>query len=418
MVTAIISAFAAETGSEWSRLLPFTQHNLMTMRQARNNIEAFFVDEDKLPDEQKLFHGSLKGMVAAVGDPYTRFLDPEQLSEEDMEMEGEYGGLGMYIGTRDGKILVISPIEDTPAFRAGVKPLDEIVKVDDEVVVGMDQNDVVKRLRGEPDTDVTVWMRRTGEDELKSFGMTREIINIKTVRSEMMDDIAYIKLNNFHLKSAAELRDAIDAAESMDAAGIILDVRNNPGGLLNVAVDVASLFLDGELVVSLKGRIERIGDELYAEKGFATDLPVVVLMNEGSASASEIVAGAIQDHKRGPLVGAKSYGKGSVQSRFPLPEHAAMYITIARYATPSGTIIDHKGLTPDYAAEGEPNQVTSEDKQLQRALEVMRDEILAGEANKEVSDAKELMKTLEELNEALGEMMDTMDEVNALSEYP
>ena len=377
MVTAIISAFAAESGSEWSRLLPFTQHDLMTMRQVRNNIEAFFVDEDKLPDEQKLFHGSLKGMVAAVGDPYTRFLDPEQLSEEEMEMEGEYGGLGMYIGTRDGKILVISPIEDTPAFRAGVKPLDEIVKVDDEVVVGMDQNDVVKRLRGKPDTGVTVWMRRNGEDELKSFDMTREIINIKTVRSEMMDDIAYIKLNSFHLKSAQELSDAIDAVESQDAGGIILDVRNNPGGLLNIAVDVASLFLDGDLVVSLKGRIERIGDELYADSGRATDLPVVVLMNEGSASASEIVAGAIQDHNRGPLVGTKSYGKGSVQSRFPLPERAGMYITIARYATPSGTIIDHKGLTPDYVVEGEPNQVTSEDKQLQRALEVMG-EILHG----------------------------------------
>ncbi|MDR1580462.1 MAG: S41 family peptidase [Synergistaceae bacterium] len=377
MVTAIISAFAADSGGEWSRLLPFTQHNLMTMRQVRNNIESFFVDENKLPDEQKLFHGSLKGMVAAVDDPYTRFLDPEQLREEEMEMEGEYGGLGMYIGTRDGKILVISPIEDTPAFRAGVKPLDEIVKVDDEVVVGMDQNDVVKRLRGDPDTGVTVWMRRSGEDELKSFDMTREIINIKTVRSEMMDDVAYIKLNNFHLKSAQELSDAIDVAESSDAGGIILDVRNNPGGLLNVAVDVASLFLDGELVVSLKGRIERIGDELYTERGLATDLPVVVLMNEGSASASEIVAGAIQDHHRGPLVGTKSYGKGSVQSRFPLPERAAMYITIARYATPSGTIIDHKGLSPDYLVEGEPNQVTSEDKQLQRALEVIRDAILA-----------------------------------------
>jgi carboxyl-terminal processing protease len=214
-------------------------------------------------------------------------------------------------------------------------------------------------------------MRRTGEDELKSFDMTREIINIKTVRSEMMDDIAYIKLNNFHLKSARELRDAIETAESLNAGGIILDVRNNPGGLLNIAVDVASLFLDGDLVVSLKGRIDRMGDELYAERGLATDLPVVVLMNEGSASASEIVAGAIQDHDRGPLVGTKSYGKGSVQSRFPLPERAAMYITIARYATPSGTIIDHKGLTPDYVVEGDPNQAISEDKQLQRALEVM-----------------------------------------------
>jgi carboxyl-terminal processing protease len=393
----------------------------MTMRQVRNNIEAFFVDEDKLPGEEKLFHGSLKGMVAAVGDPYTRFLDPEQLNEEEMEMEGEYGGLGMYIGARDGKILVISPIEDTPAFKAGVKPLDEIVKVNEEVVVGMDQNDVVKLLRGEPDTDVTVWMRRSGEDELKSFGMTREIINIKTVRFEMMEDIAYIKLNSFHLKSAMELRDAIDTAESRDAAGVILDVRNNPGGLLNIAVDVASMFLDGKLVVSLKGRIERMGDELYAERGLATDLPVVVLMNEGSASASEIVAGAIQDHKRGPLVGTNSYGKGSVQSRFPLPERAAMYITIARYATPSGTIIDHKGLSPDYLVEGDPNQAISEDKQLQRALEVMRDAILAGGGglNEAVSENARSLKSPEALYEkGLNETIGALGVFNVLPERP
>jgi carboxyl-terminal processing protease len=377
MMTAIITAGASDAASEWSRLLPFTQHNLMTMRQVRNNLEAFFVDEGKLPDEQKYFYGSLKGMIAAVDDPYTRFVDPEQLREEGMEMEGEYGGLGMYIGSRDGKILVISPIEDTPASRAGVKPLDEIVKVDEEVVIGMDQNDVVKLLRGLPDTEVTVWMRRTGEDELMSFAMMREIINIKTVRSEMMDKIAYIKLNNFHQKSAAELRDAIDNAGKEKAEGIVLDMRNNPGGLLNVAVDVASLFLDNELVVSLQARESRFDDSLYSDDGQATGLPLVVLINEGSASASEIVAGAVQDHKRGPLVGTKSYGKGSVQSLFPLPERAGMYITIARYATPSGKIIDHKGLVPDYVVEGEPMSVTSEDKQLQKALGVMKNVLLA-----------------------------------------
>ena len=341
MVTAIIAAGASDSGSEWSRLLPFSQRNLMTMRQVRNNLEAFFVDEDKLPDEQKYFFGSLKGMIDAVDDPYTRFVEPEQLREEGIEMEGEYGGVGMYIGSRDGKILVISPMEGTPAFNAGLQPLDEIVRIDDKVVIGMSQNDVANMLKGAPNTDVTVWVRRTGEDELLSFPITREIINIKTVRSEMIDDIAYIKLNNFHLKTAAELREAIDAAIDSDSSGIVLDMRNNPGGLLNAAVDVASMFIDGDLIVSLKGREVRFDDSLYADRGRATDLPLVVLINEGSASSSEIVAGAVQDHKRGPLVGTKSYGKGSVQSLFPLPERAGMYITIARFATPSGTIIDH-----------------------------------------------------------------------------
>jgi len=377
MVTAIIAAGASDSGSEWSRLLPFSQRNLMTMRQVRNNLDAFFVDEDKLPDEQKYFYGSLKGMIDAVDDPYTRFVDPEQLRDEGTEMEGEYGGVGMYIGGRDGKVLVISPMEDTPAFNAGLKPLDEIVKIDDKVVIGMNQSDVARLLKGTPNTDVTIWVRRTGEDEMLSFSLTREIINIRTVRSEMIDDIAYIKLNNFHLKTAAELRDAIDTATDSDASGIVLDMRNNPGGLLNVAVDVASLFIDGDLIVSLKGREVRFDDSLYADRGRATDLPLVVLINEGSASSSEIVAGAVQDHKRGPLVGTKSYGKGSIQSLFPLPERAGMYITIARYATPSGNIIDHKGLIPDYVVEGEPVLVTSEDVQLQKAIGVMNNVLLA-----------------------------------------
>ncbi len=242
LVTAVIAAGSADGATEWSRLLPFSQQNLLIMRQARSILEQYHVDDTKAPDEEKLFFGSMQGMVSAVEDPYTRFVAPEQLREENMEMEGEYGGLGMYIGQRDGKILVISPIEETPADRAGVKPMDEIVKVDEKVVVGMHQNDVVKMLRGAPDTSVTVWMRRKDEEELKSFKMTREIINIKTVRFEMIDQIAYIRLNNFHHKTAIELEDAVREAAAKNASGIVLDMRNNPGGLLNIAVDVASLF--------------------------------------------------------------------------------------------------------------------------------------------------------------------------------
>jgi carboxyl-terminal processing protease len=376
MVTAIIASGASDGVSEWARLLPFSQHNLMVMKQARASLELFHVDDENVPDERKFFFGAMKGMVSAVDDPYTRFVDPDQLAEEGLEMEGEYGGLGMYIGQREGKVLVISPIEGTPAERVGVKPMDEIVKIDEQVVIGMDQNEVVKILRGEPNTSVTVWMRRSGEEALKSFDMTREVINIKTVRAEMMDSIGYIRLNNFHQRTAEELTDAIREVTGKSAEGIVLDMRNNPGGLLNVALDVASQFLDGGLVVSMKGRVRRYDESLYAERGRATDLPLVVLINEGSASASEIVAGAIQDHKRGPLVGTKSYGKGLVQSLFPLPDDAGMYITIARYTTPSGRIIDHKGLLPDYVIEGGPTTAVSEDKQLQKAIGVMKNVLL------------------------------------------
>jgi carboxyl-terminal processing protease len=352
------------------------------MRQARSILEMYFVDGENETDEEKLFFGSMRGLIAAVDDPYTRFVEPEQLNEESMEMEGEYGGLGMYIGQRDGKILVISPIESTPADKAGVKPLDEIVKVDEKVVIGMDQTDVVKMLRGEAGTTVRVWMRRSGEDELLPFDLTREVINIKTVRLEMINGIAYIKLNNFHHKTSAELEDAIREAKAGNAVGIILDMRNNPGGLLNVAVDVASQFLDGGLVVSMKGRIGRFDDALFAQEGKSTNLPLVVLVNEGSASASEIVAGAIQDRERGPLVGMKTYGKGSVQSLFNLPDNAGMYVTIARYTTPSEKVIDHKGLIPDYTVEGGPMVEKSNDIQLKKAIGVMRNVLLAPENSK------------------------------------
>ncbi|GHV26614.1 carboxyl-terminal processing protease [Synergistales bacterium] len=367
----------ADGASEWSKLLPFSQSNLLTMRKARSILETYFVDGDKGLNEDKLFFGSMKGLVAAIDDPYTRFVAPEQLNEENMEMEGEYGGLGMYVGQRDGKILVISPIEDTPAEKAGVKPLDEIVKVNDTVILGMDQDKVVKMLRGPAGSSVTVWVRRSGDKELRSFKMKREVINIKTVRFEMMNKIAYIKLNNFHQKTAGELRDAISGAKSKKAAGIILDVRNNPGGLLDSAVDVAEQFLDGGLVVSMKGRTDRFEEVLNANKGNAVTLPLVVLVNEGSASASEIVAGAIQDRKRGVLVGMKTYGKGSVQSLFNLPDDSGMYVTVARYMTPSGKIIDHKGLLPDYKVAGTPMLDKTKDVQLKKAIGVMNNILLA-----------------------------------------
>jgi carboxyl-terminal processing protease len=376
LTAGIILSGTANGASEWSRLLPFSQQNLLVMRQARSIMEMYFIDGENGPDEKKLFFGSMRGLVAAADDPYTRFVEPEQLTEENMEMEGEYGGLGMYIGQRDGKLLIISPIEGTPADRAGIKPLDEIVKIDEKIIVGMDQNDVVKILRGPADTSVKIWIRRTGESELLPFDLTREVINIRTVRIEMIDKIAYVRLNNFHHKTSAELEEALAEARAKKASGIILDMRNNPGGLLNVAVDVASQFLDGGLVVSMKGRISRFDDALYADEGKATSLPLVVLVNEGSASASEIVAGAVQDRKRGLLVGMKTYGKGSVQSLFNLSDNSGMYVTIARYKTPSDKVIDHKGLVPDYKVEGGPVTDKSKDAQLQKALGVMKNVLL------------------------------------------
>ena len=374
VVTGILAANAGDSvPTDGNRGLPFSPQNLMILKQARSILELYHVDGDKGPGEKKLFYGALKGLVGATGDPYTRFVEPEQLKEESIEMEGQYGGLGIYIGQRDGKTLVISPIEGTPADRAGLKPMDEIVKVGEKVIVGMDQNEVVKMLRGPANTKVQIWVRRNGKDQLLKFSLTREVIRIKSVRFEMLPGgVAYIRLVHFNQKSGAELAEAIRSAEAKKAKGILLDLRNNPGGLLNAAVDVASLFLDGGLVVGMKGRVEKANDTLYAESGKDTKLPTVVLINEGSASASEIVAGALQDRTRALLVGKKSFGKGSVQILFNLPDGAGMYVTIARYHTPSGKVIDHVGLVPDVKVDGEPLRDLKKDKQVQKGLEVLR----------------------------------------------
>ncbi|MCF7935257.1 MAG: S41 family peptidase [Synergistales bacterium] len=369
------------------QVVPFDAKSLWLIKQTRAILETYHVDEDGTISEDVLVHGALKGMVSSLGDPYTRYVSPEQLKEEEIEMEGEYGGLGIYITERDGRTVIISPIEDTPADRAGLKPQDVIVKVGDEVITGWDQQKVVSTLRGKPGTEVTIWVRRDDREEtgLLRFDIVREQIQIKTVRFEMLRDaIAYIRLVHFNQKTAGELRSALHEVESDDARGLILDVRNNPGGLLDSAVDVADTFLQGGLVVGMKGRVKKANDEIHATADRVTDLPMIVLINEGSASASEIVAGALKDNGRALVMGQKSFGKGSVQTLFPLPEGSGLYVTIAKYHTPSGRIIDEIGLSPDITVSGDFVRVHSEDRQLQEAIEEM--ELIVDDGAIPVSD--------------------------------
>ena len=354
-------------GADWSKSLPFTTQQLAIIKQVKMALETYQVDGDKEGkiDDTKMYHGAVKGLVESVGDPFTRFVTPKALEEENIEMEGEYGGLGIYITTREGRTTVIAPIEETPADKAGLKPLDEIVKVEDKSVIGMTSDEVVKMLRGPAGKAVKIWVRRKNVDKLLPFSIVREVIKIKTVRLEMIDNIAYIKLNQFNFKTDQELEAAIKTAKTKKAKGILLDLRNNPGGLLDSCVNVTSQFINGGVVVGMKGRFERANEIMYAQEGRANHLPLTVLVNEGSASAAEILAGAVKDHKRGKVVGTKTFGKGSVQSLFNLPDKSGIYITIARYTTPSGYVIDHKGLPPDIKAAGEPNRDKKKDKQLQ-----------------------------------------------------
>lgn len=365
-------------GADWEKSLPFTPQQLAIIKQVKLALSTYQVDGDKKGkvDDTKMYYGALKGLVESLEDPYTRFVEPKALEEENMEMEGEYGGLGIYMASRDGRTIVIAPIEDTPADRAGIKPLDEIIKVDEKSVMGMESDEVVKMLRGPAGKPVTIQIRRKNVDKLIPVKIVREVIKIKTVRMEMLGDgIAYIKLNHFNLKTDGEVRAAIKKATEKKAKGIIMDLRNNPGGLLDVCVDVTSQFIPKGVVVGMKGRFDKANDILSAKEGRANNLPLVVIVNEGSASAAEIFAGAVKDHKRGTIVGMKTFGKGSVQTLFNLPDGSGIYVTIARYHTPSGFVLDHKGLQPDIKVEGEPKKDKKEDKQLQKALGVLRQKI-------------------------------------------
>ena len=347
-ITSLISTVHAGK-SDFLQVAPFSADSLWLLKQARVIIEAYQVDaaSNDVP-ESELVHGAMRGMLNAWKDPYTRFLDPEQLEEEKTSLEGSFGGLGINIASRDGKILVISPIEGTPADRAGLRPMDEIVRVNNDIVIGWELDKVVKQLRGEPGTEVTIGIRRSNTTKLLDFKIVRDIIKIETVNSKMLKDkIGYIRLRQFIKTSAPDVGKAVIKLKNEGAVGLILDLRNNGGGLLDAARDICDLFIDGGLVVSTKGRVDSANEEFYANEGVLTRLPLVVLINEGSASASEIVSGALRDRNGTLLVGAKSFGKGSVQVLFNLSDGSGMFVTTARYFTPNGVKIDHVGLSPD-----------------------------------------------------------------------
>ena len=368
LVGGVLSAVAFNE-MDLFKSAPFSFQNLWLMKQARVILETYHVDGDEKVSEEDLLHGAIKGMVSALGDPYTRFVDPEELKEEEIELQGEYGGLGIYIGQRDGKTLVVSPIEDTPADRVGLKPKDQIVKIDDEVILGWSQNEVVHALRGEPGTKVVIWIRRETEEELLKFEIERENIKIQTVKSELLQDkIGLVRITQFNLKTLPDFRKALRELTDQGAGSILIDLRNNPGGLLNSCVEIADLLLDDGVIVSTRGRFDRANEVFYAREGTITDLPMAVLINEGSASASEILAGALKDHGRAVIVGKQSFGKGSVQTLFNLSDSSGVFVTIAKYYTPAGTVIDKVGLSPDIEVEGEFVKDRESDAQMKRAI--------------------------------------------------
>ena len=304
--------------------------------------------EPKKTTENKLVYGAIEGLLGKLGDPYTRFMPPEGFKEMQIETRGSFGGLGIIIGQKETRILVISPLVNTPAFRAGVESNDEIVKIDNEPVKGKTVSDVANLLRGKIGTKVHVTMYRESQKKLVEFDFVREEILVPSVSSRMLDGkIGYIYLSQFIQTSGDDVEKRVTEFEKQGMKGLILDLRHNPGGLLEAAVAVCRVLLPkGSTIVSVK---DNAGNETkYVSFGSAhKPFPLAVLIDGGSASASEITAGAVKDHRRGILICQKSFGKGSVQTVLPLSDGSALALTTAYYYTPAGTLIHNRGLQPD-----------------------------------------------------------------------
>lgn len=382
--------FSAMAQKEAKASLPIEE--LRTFAEVFNAIKQGYVEplEDK-----KLITHAISGMLSNL-DPHSSYLDADAFKDLQTSTQGEFGGLGIEVGMEDGLVKVISPIEDTPADRAGVKAGDLIFKLDDKLVKGMTLTDAVKRMRGKPKTQIKLSIIRKGEPQPIEITLTREVIKVQSVKSKRVDDqYGYLRITSFQENTAPSVvKHLNDLYKPGSLKGLVLDLRNDPGGLLNSAIGVTAAFVPhGTLVTSTDGRVADAKHQYFAtpedylrgsKEDFIRSIPVealkvpmVVLINGGSASASEIVAGALQDHKRAVVMGTTSFGKGSVQTIIPLPGSTAIKLTTARYFTPSGRSIQAKGIVPDIAVEETPNGMSAtrlREADLENHLENNRDD--------------------------------------------
>ncbi|MEA3241338.1 MAG: S41 family peptidase [Pseudomonadota bacterium] len=324
--------------------------NIKKFTDVLSLVQKYYVEP---VDSKKLIYGSIKGMLSDL-DPHSSFMPPEMFKEMQVETHGSFGGLGIEITIRDGVLTVVSPIEDTPAYKAGIKAGDRILKINGELSKDMTLMEAVRKMRGPKGTKITISIMRQGLSELKAVDIIRDIIKIASVKNKNLDDgIGYIRLTQFQDRTSADMIKKMDELKKDGPLkGLVLDLRNDPGGLLNQAVQVSDYFLKSGLIVYTDGRLKKQNMKYYAhDDGTEGDYPIVVLVNGGSASASEIVAGALQDHKRAVIMGTPSFGKGSVQTIIPLDDGAAIRLTTSLYYTPNGRSIQAKGINPDIIVE-------------------------------------------------------------------
>jgi carboxyl-terminal processing protease len=333
-------------GKGWERTghASETYEELKTFSEVLNQVQKHYVDETKPKD---LIQGAIRGMLSTL-DPHSAYMTPEMYKEMQVETRGEFGGVGIQIGVKDNRLAVIAPIEGTPAYRAGIKAGDFIIKVNEDPTKDLTLMDAVQKMRGPKGSKVNLTIQRDGATDPLVFTLVRDTIKIESVKSKVIENLGYVRLTQFQEATGRDLAKAIKQFKEQKVQGAILDLRNNPGGLLTAAVDVSEQFLPtGKLVVYTKSREGKKDEWVAKAKDQLEDLPVIILVNEGSASASEIVAGALQDWGRGLVVGTTSFGKGSVQTILALGDGSGLRLTTAKYYTPKGRSIQSTGITPD-----------------------------------------------------------------------
>ena len=340
---------------------PLPIDELRTFTEVFSRIKADYVEP---VEDKKLLRDAIQGMLSGL-DPHSSFLDPEGFKELRVGTEGEFGGLGIEVTMEDGFVKVVSPIEDTPAARAGLKTGDLIIRLDSKAVKGMALNEAVKQMRGKPGSEIVLTVVREGQPKPLTFTLTRAIIKVQSIKHRMLENgFGYVRITQFQANTGDGLKDALTKLKLQNKSnltGLVLDLRNNPGGVLNAAVAVSDAFLPSGLIVYTEGRVADAELKFSATPAdLINGAPMVVLVNGGSASASEIVAGALQDHKRAVIMGTKTFGKGSVQTILPMSGGSALKITTARYYTPNGRSIQATGILPDVVTE--EAKVTKRDK--------------------------------------------------------
>ena len=342
-----VSAAAEKSDSKTTDETANRYKNLETLARGLFYMETMYVDPDKVKEEQ-MVQNALKGIVEHL-DPHTMLMPAKAFEQMTIDTQGKFGGVGIIVSQERGKIIVVSPIEDTPAYKAGVKAGDEIIEIDDQVVSKMKNPDAVDRMRGDPGSIMKLTIVRKDVKDPIKFKLVREIVKVKSVRGQLLEDTTlYARISSFQENTANELEALIQKNNPSKLNGMVLDLRDNPGGLLDQAVAVVDLFIESGIIVSTVGRDkDKVEREFARKRGTIAGFPVVVLVNGGSASASEIVAGALQDHERALLVGTTTFGKGSVQTLLSLPDGSGLKLTVARYYTPKDRSIQAKGIKPD-----------------------------------------------------------------------